>query len=334
MTDDAPRRDPAAAPSPATPPIPSHTPGRRGEPAPAPSLDVPAPARAAADARAEAARLATRPAPHALARWSERRRRVAEADGTTAVGAADGAKEGAPSAPPGPEPCEATRRREADREANRAAAEAIDVDALGPGADVSVLLREGVPDALRRRALGALWRSDPVFANVDRLCDYDDDFRDPRMVLEVLQSAWQAGRGYLVAEDDAEDDGEDGAEDRGERLGDVGAKDASGTGEDAGGSDARRGAEADPGGALAASSVRPPEPAAPGAGEHCDDPDRARPADAAPNGPAMEDPVTPAHGGDAEDVGAPSRASTTTASQPSVAGRSPAAHSLRARLGL
>jgi hypothetical protein len=37
-------------------------------------------------------------------------------------------------------------------------------------------MREGVPEALRNRALRKLWLSDPVLANLDGLNDYDEDF--------------------------------------------------------------------------------------------------------------------------------------------------------------
>ena len=134
----------------------------------------------------------------ALDRWSERRRRVAEAEAVEATEAA-GQGELAPS-PAAPDP-----EREAELAGNRAAAEAVDLDALRPGSDLGPFFREGVPEALRARALKALWRSDPVFANIDRLCDYDDDFRAASMVPGAIQSAWQAGRGYLFP-DDAEGD--------------------------------------------------------------------------------------------------------------------------------
>ena len=66
---------------------------------------------------------------------------------------------------------------------------------------MSVFLRRGVPEALKRRAFRALWRSDPVFGNLDRLNDYDEDFRAPSIAMKVFQSAWQAGRGYAFPED-------------------------------------------------------------------------------------------------------------------------------------
>ena len=116
-------------------------------------------------------------------RWSERRRKVAESEA------------------PVPEP---DAPDEAVLQANVEAAEAIDLEAIDAGTDMSVFMREGVPDLLRKKALRALWRSDPVFANVDRLNDYDENFADPARTVAVLQSAWQAGRGYLFPEDEPE----------------------------------------------------------------------------------------------------------------------------------
>ena len=126
-------------------------------------------------------------------RWSERRRRVREeADEPT--------------------PIERDEEQDTEREAmlarNREAAEAVDLDGIDEATDMSVFLREGVPDLLRRQALRRLWRSNPVFANVDRLNDYDENFADPSRTLATFQSAWQAGRGYLFPDDDGAKDGE------------------------------------------------------------------------------------------------------------------------------
>ena len=127
--------------------------------------------------------------------WSERRRRVAEEqrDRAEAIERARHEEENAEALA-------------AERAANREAAEAVDLDALKADSDMSVFMRDGVPDLLRKKALRALWRSDPVFSNIDRLNDYDEDFRNPKMVLTTLQSAWQAGRGYLFPEDDEDAD--------------------------------------------------------------------------------------------------------------------------------
>ena len=87
--------------------------------------------------------------------------------------------------------------REAELLANLEAAEAVDLETLNEESDLSVFMKDGVPELLKRRAMAALWRSSPVFANVDGLVDYDDDFGSPDLIMKTFQSAWQAGRGYL-----------------------------------------------------------------------------------------------------------------------------------------
>lgn len=80
---------------------------------------------------------------------------------------------------------------------NQAAAEAVDLATLNKDSDLSVFFREGVPDMLRKQALASLWRSNPIYANVDGLVDYGQDFGDPKLIMKTFVSAYQAGRGYL-----------------------------------------------------------------------------------------------------------------------------------------
>ena len=86
--------------------------------------------------------------------------------------------------------------REAELLANLEAAESVDLETLDENSNLSVFLKDGVPEILKRRAMAALWRSSPVFANVDGLVDYDDDFGSPDLIMKTFQSAWQVGRGY------------------------------------------------------------------------------------------------------------------------------------------
>jgi uncharacterized protein DUF3306 len=51
-----------------------------------------------------------------------------------------------------------------------------DVDTLGKDSDYTGFMRDGVPEELKKLALRALWRSDPVLANLDGLNDYDEDY--------------------------------------------------------------------------------------------------------------------------------------------------------------
>ncbi len=92
--------------------------------------------------------------------------------------------------------------------ANRELAESIDLETIDENSDLSLFLKEGVPEALKRKALATLWRSNPVFANIDGLNDYDEDFANPDLIMKTFTSAYQAGRGYLkeVFEEDSEED--------------------------------------------------------------------------------------------------------------------------------
>ena len=126
-----------------------------------------------------------------LSRWS-RRKRLVEVDPPEPEAPAEaGALE--PAVEPEPEVVDE------ELEANRLAAEAIDIDSLGKDDDFTVFLKRGVPELLRRTALRKMWRTDPVFANVDGLNDYDQDFRNPAH--SVYKSLWQVGRGFLSQEE-------------------------------------------------------------------------------------------------------------------------------------
>ncbi len=101
---------------------------------------------------------------------------------------------------------------------NRQAAEEIDLETIDEESDISVFMKEGVPEALKKQALAVLWRSNPVFANIDGLNDYDDDFGSSDLIMKTFKSAYQAGRGYLKQDTDLEEEtplaeGEAGVED-------------------------------------------------------------------------------------------------------------------------
>ncbi len=87
--------------------------------------------------------------------------------------------------------------QEAMLTANREAAEAVNLDELNEKSDFSVFLKEGVPEFLKKKAMLTLWRSNPIFANVDGLVDYDDDFANPDLIMKTFESAYQTGRGYV-----------------------------------------------------------------------------------------------------------------------------------------
>ena len=123
-----------------------------------------------------------------LSRWSRRKREVEQ----TPLEPSVPAPEAVPELPAAAE----AEALDEELEANRLAAEAIDIESLGKDDDFTVFLKRGVPELLRKTALRKLWRTDPVFANVDGLNDYDEDFRNPTH--SVYKSLWQVGRGFLT----------------------------------------------------------------------------------------------------------------------------------------
>src|SRR3546814_6588933 len=70
--------------------------------------------------------------------------------------------------------------------------------------DFTVFLQDGVPEELRRMALQRLWRLDPVFANLDGLLEYGEDYTDAATVVENLKTAYRVGRGFMTDEELAE----------------------------------------------------------------------------------------------------------------------------------
>ncbi len=72
-----------------------------------------------------------------------------------------------------------------------------DPDAMQMGDDFSAFMNRAVPEHLRRRALRVLWRSNPVLANLDGLCDHNDDFSDAATVMPDMKTAYQVGKGMM-----------------------------------------------------------------------------------------------------------------------------------------
>jgi hypothetical protein len=131
-----------------------------------------------------------------LSRWSERKR---------AVQAEEGAQESTPAPDEHAEGRAAEERAEHD--ANRAAAEAIDLETLNDASDYAPFFKAGVPAALKHAALRKLWRSNPVFAVLDGLNDYDLDYTWPKSGSEVVKTAWKVGRGFLSGDDESAAEG-------------------------------------------------------------------------------------------------------------------------------
>lgn len=81
-------------------------------------------------------------------------------------------------------------------------------EALESPDQVREFLNSAVPQRLKTRALRRLWRLNPIFANLDGLVDYGEDFTDAAMVIENMQTVYQVGKGMLTAfvEDDEEEE--------------------------------------------------------------------------------------------------------------------------------
>lgn len=76
-----------------------------------------------------------------------------------------------------------------------------DIETLDAESDFTPFMQSKVPEFLRRRALQALWRTNPVLANVDGLVDYGGDFTDSAMVIEGMQTAYRVGKGFMTDEE-------------------------------------------------------------------------------------------------------------------------------------
>ena len=72
-----------------------------------------------------------------------------------------------------------------------------DPDSLEPGQDISGFMKKAVPERLRQRALRQLWRLNPALANLDGLCDYNDDFTNAATDAPGVATAYKVGKGLL-----------------------------------------------------------------------------------------------------------------------------------------
>ena len=84
-----------------------------------------------------------------------------------------------------------------------------DIESLGAESDFTPFMQSKVPEFLRRRALRALWRLNPVLANVDGLVDYGEDYTDAAMVIDGMQTAYRVGKGFMTDEELAEQSDEE-----------------------------------------------------------------------------------------------------------------------------
>jgi hypothetical protein len=72
-----------------------------------------------------------------------------------------------------------------------------DPDAIELGTDITGFMRKEIPELLRRKALRALWRSNPVLAVLDGLNDYDEDFSNAATAVNGVQTLYKVGQGMF-----------------------------------------------------------------------------------------------------------------------------------------
>jgi hypothetical protein len=72
-----------------------------------------------------------------------------------------------------------------------------DPDAIELGTDITGFMRKEIPELLRRKALRALWKSNPVLAVLDGLNDYDEDFTDAATAGTAVKTLYKVGEGLI-----------------------------------------------------------------------------------------------------------------------------------------
>ena len=132
-----------------------------------------------------------------LARWNRRkataRRQVGPMDAEPAIDDRPEVSPGNRLAPAAEEP-----KEEGDAPATQIDPDSLpDIDSLDEASDFSVFMQDGVPEALRTRALRKLWRLDPAFNVVDGLVEYGEDFTDLTAVAEGIKTAYKVGKGMV-----------------------------------------------------------------------------------------------------------------------------------------
>src|SRR5690554_5346891 len=72
-----------------------------------------------------------------------------------------------------------------------------DPDAIKLGTDITAFMRKEIPELLRRKALRALWRSNPVLAVLDGLNDYDEDYTNAALATKTVNTLYKVGQGMF-----------------------------------------------------------------------------------------------------------------------------------------
>ncbi len=136
-----------------------------------------------------------------ISRWSRRKRDPGKEPGKEnepAAGTAELAGQAAAVTAPSGDPADPGEDDAAgDPEV---VAKLPDIESLDETSDFSPFMAKGVPEILRRRALRKLWRLDPLFANLDGLNDYDEDFTDAANLLTEIKTIYKVGKGMVSKE--------------------------------------------------------------------------------------------------------------------------------------
>lgn len=72
------------------------------------------------------------------------------------------------------------------------------IDSLDRYSDYTAFMRAGVAPELRKQALAKLWRSDPVFANLDGLLEYGEDYFLRFKTPPLVATLYQVGKGMVA----------------------------------------------------------------------------------------------------------------------------------------
>ena len=83
------------------------------------------------------------------------------------------------------------------------------IEDLNETSDFTPFMAKGVPEVLRRRALRKLWRINPLFAHLDGLNDYDEDFTDAAALLTEVKTIYKVGKGMVSDDEPAGPDAAD-----------------------------------------------------------------------------------------------------------------------------
>ncbi|MEQ8665837.1 MAG: DUF3306 domain-containing protein [Rhodospirillales bacterium] len=127
-------------------------------------------------------------------------------------------------------PIETDEQAESAPEEEIDVADLPDVETLDKDSDFTPFLRKGVPEAISRAALRKLWLSDAVFANLDGLNDYDQNFRVIDKLISLADTNYKVGKGFLTDDSDGETETEPETETETETETEVAASEADGDG--------------------------------------------------------------------------------------------------------